>query len=216
MDESKFSYYKTLGLKVVEKLKRNGMQASFCDSSDEAKRIVLDMIPEKATVGMAGSVTLKQVGITDELVRGKWTVYNQYLPQLTKEESLKIRKQGTLADYFLSGTNAVTLNGELVNLSGMGNKTAGLAYAKKVIIVAGVNKIVKDVHQGINRARDLAAPMNAKRLNFKTPCRETGLCDYPACRPPDYNRMCNQLLIIEGETEKGRITVFLVGEELGF
>jgi L-lactate utilization protein LutB len=216
MDQSRFSYYKTLGLKVVENLKRNGMQAFFCDSSDEAKRMVLDMIPEGATVGMAGSVTLKQVGITDELVRGKWTVYNQYLPQLTKAESLKIRKQGTLADYFLSGTNAVTLNGELVNLSGMGNKTAGLAYAKKVIIVAGVNKIVKDVHQGIKRARDLAAPMNAKRLNFNTPCRETGLCDYSACRPPDYHRMCNQLLIIEGETEKGRITVLLVGEELGF
>ncbi len=216
MDESKFSYYKILALKTIENLKRNGMDAFFCETSQQAKKTILDMIPKGATVGMAGSVTLREIGIVDELMRGKWKVYNQYLPGLSKEESLKLRKQGTLADYFLSGTNAVTLNGELINLSGMGNKTAGLTYARKVIIVAGVNKIVEDVSQGIKRARDLAAPANAQRLNFKTPCRDTGVCDYSACRPPNYNRMCNQLLVIEGEGEKGRIAVFLVGEELGF
>jgi hypothetical protein len=216
MDDNKLWYYRTLGLKVIENSKRNGMDAFFCDSSDQAKKIILDMIPEGASVGLAGSVTLKQMGIIDELMRGKWEVYNQYLPELTKEESLKIRKEGTLADYFLSSTNAVTLNGELINMSGMGNKTAGLAYAKKVIIVAGVNKIVKDIQQGIKRTRDHAAPINAKRLDSSTPCKETGFCDYSACRPPDYDRICNQLLIIEGEREKGRITILLVGEELGF
>lgn len=216
MDENKLWYYKTLALETIQNLKRNGMEASFHESSDKTKKSVLAMIPPGSSVGMAGSLTLKQTGIIDELTRGKWKVYNQYLPQLSKEESLKIRKQGTGADYFLSGTNAVTLNGELINISGMGNKTAGLAYAKKVIIVAGVNKIVRDVQEGIKRTRFYAAPMNAKRLDFKTPCKKTGFCDYFKCYPPDFKRMCNQLLIIEGEGEKGRITVFLVGEELGF
>lgn len=216
MDENKFWYYKTLALKAIENLERNGVEAFFYNKSDEAKEFILSLIPERSSVGMAGSVTLKQLGIIDELMQGEWKVYNQYLPQFSKEESLKIRKEGTLADFFLSGTNAVTLNGELINISGMGNKTAGLAYAKKVIIVAGVNKIVRDVKEGIKRARHHAAPMNAKRLDFNTPCKETGLCDYFACYPPDYDRMCNQLLIIEGEREKGRIKVILVGEELGF
>lgn len=216
MDENKLWYYKTLALKTIQSLKRNGMEAFFYETSDQAKESVLTMIPPGSSVGMAGSLTLKQVGITDELMRGKWKVHNQYLPRLTKEESLEIRRKGTLADYFLSGTNAVTLNGELINISGMGNKTAGLAYAKKVIIVAGVNKIVRDVDEGIKRVRFYAAPMNAKRLGFKTPCKENGLCDYFKCYPPDFNRMCNQLLIIEGEGEKGRITFFLVGQELGF
>jgi hypothetical protein len=216
MDVNRFWYYKTLASKTIENLKRNGMEAFFYDSSDQAKKAILSMIPEGASVGMAGSVTLRQIGILDELMDGKWKVYNQYLPQLSPEESSKIRKKGTLADYFLSGTNAVTLNGELINISGMGNKTAGLAYAKKVIIVAGVNKIVRDVPEGINRARHYAAPMNAKRLDFDAPCKETGFCDYFKCYPPAYARMCNQLLIIEGEKEKGRITVFLIGQELGF
>lgn len=211
MEQHRLWYYKTLASKVMENLKRNGMEAFFCNSPDEAKKIILNMIPQGASVGLAGSVTLTQMGIIDELMQGTWKVYNQYLPQLTKEESLKIRKKGTAADFFLSGTNAVTLNGELINMSGMGNKTAGLAYARKVIIVAGVNKIVKDIPQGIKRTRDHAAPINAKRLDCNTPCKETGFCDYVGCRPPDYDRICNQLLIIEGEREKGRITVFLVG-----
>jgi len=216
MDENKFWYYKTLALKTVENLKRNGMEAFFLDKSEQAKKLVLSMIPEGASVGMAGSMTLKEMGIVDELMRGEWKVYNQYLPQLTKEESLRNRKEGTLADYFLSGTNAVTLNGELINITGMGNKVAGLAYAKKVIIVAGVNKIVRSIQEGIERTRHYVAPMNAKRLGLDTPCKETGLCDYIACPSPDYDRMCNQLLIIEGEREKKRITVILVGEESGF
>jgi hypothetical protein len=216
MDENKLWYYKTLALETIQNLKRNGMEAFFYESSDQTKKSVLAMIPPGSSVGMAGSLTLKQTGIIDELTRGKWKVYNQYLPQLSKEESLKIRKQGTGADYFLSGTNAVTLNGELINISGMGNKTAGLAYAKRVIIVAGVNKIVRDVQEGIKRTRLYAAPMNAKRLDFKTPCKKNGFCDYFKCYAPDFKRMCNQLLIIEGEAERGRITVFLVGQELGF
>jgi len=216
MDENIFWYHKTLASETIKNLKRNGMEAFFYDNKDQAKKSILSMIPEGCSVGMAGSMTLKQMGILDELSSGKWKVYNQYLPQLTKEESLKIRREGTLADYFLSGTNAVTLNGELINISGMGNKIAGLAYAEKVIIAAGVNKIVRNVEQGIERTRHYSAPVNARRLDINTPCKKTGLCDYLACYPPDYDRICNQLLIIEGERKKNRITVVLVGEVLGF
>lgn len=174
------------------------------------------MIPKGVTVGMAGSVTLRQIGLIDELMKGDWKVYNPYLPELSREESLRLRREGVWADYFLSGTNALTLKGELINISAIGNKIAGLSYSKRVIIVAGINKIVKDVKKGIDRTRNLVAPMNAKRLDFNTPCKETGFCDYELCRPPEYHRICNQLLVIEGEREKGRITVILVGKELGF
>lgn len=216
MDKNKVWYYEKLSAKVLQSLKRNNIEAFYYKTGKEAREKVLSIITEGSSVGLAGSVTLKELGIFDELIKGKYNLYNQYLPNLSEEESLRIRKEGVNADYFLSGTNAVTLNGELINISGMGNKIAGLCYGKKVIIVCGVNKIVKDVKEGIDRTRNLSAPMNAKRLDFNTPCRETGFCDYDLCRAPEFDRMCNQLLVIEGEREIGRITVILVREELGF
>jgi L-lactate utilization protein LutB len=216
MDKNKVWYYEKLSAKVLQGLKRNNIEAFYFQTGEEAREKVLSLIPEGSSVGLAGSVTLKELGVLDELSKGKYKLYNQYLPDLSAEEGLRIRKEGVSADYFLSGTNAVTLNGELVNISGMGNKIVGLAYGRKVIIVCGVNKIVKDVKEGIDRTRNLSAPVNARRLDFNTPCRETGFCDYDLCRAPKFDRMCNQLLVIEGEREKGRITVILVGEELGF
>ncbi|MDH4223281.1 MAG: lactate utilization protein [candidate division Zixibacteria bacterium] len=216
MDKSKLSYYEKLVSVVLQNLKNNYIDGFYCRTSEEAKNKVLNIIPPGASIGMAGSVTLKEIGVMDELMQGGWKVYNQYLPGLSSEESLKIRKEGLGADYFLTGTNAITLKGELVNMSGMSNKIVGLTNSKKVILVAGVNKIVKDVKEGIERIRNLCAPVNAKRVNFETPCGETGFCDYDLCRPPKYRRMCNQLLITEGDWEKDRITVVLVGEELGF
>ncbi|HVP36627.1 MAG TPA: lactate utilization protein [Terriglobales bacterium] len=216
MDNNSIWYYEKLSAKVLQSLKRNNIEAYYCRTGDEAREKIQGLIPEGSSVGLAGSVTLKEVGILDGLMKGKYKLYNQYVSNLSQEESLRIRREGVDADYFLSGTNAVTLNGELINISGMGNKIAGLTYGKKVVIVCGVNKIVKDVQEGIDRTRNLSAPMNAKRLDFKTPCRETGFCDYDLCRGPEFERMCNQLLVIEGEREKGRITVILIGEELGF
>ena len=216
MDINKLWYYERLTLRILDSLKRNNLDGFYFKTGKEAREKVLSMIPRGASVGMAGSLTLKEIGLMDELISGEWEVFNQYLPGLSPEESLRIRKEGIYADYFLAGTNAITLKGELINISGMGNKIAGLAYGKKVIIVAGVNKIVRDVKEGIERTRNLAAVMNARRLDCNTPCKETGFCDYDLCRPPEYDRICNQTLVIEGEREKGRITVILVGEELGF
>jgi len=216
MDKNRVWYYQKMTETVIESLKRNNLDAFFYENKEEAKNKILSMIPEGSSIGLAGSVTLRQMGIIDDFTRGNWKLYNQYLPDLPPEESLRIRREGTSADFFLSGTNAITLNGELINISAMGNKISGLAYAKKVIIVAGINKIVKDVGEGIERTRHFVAPLNAKRLDFNTPCKDTGFCDYHRCRPPEYERMCNQVLIIEGEREKGRISVVLVGEELGF
>ena len=216
MDKNKLSYYEKMSSLVLRNLKKNYIDGFYFRTSEEAKKKVSSMIPQDASVGMAGSVTLKETGGIDELMQGEWKGYNQYLPELSPEESLRIRKEGLEADYFITGTNAVTLKGELINISGMSNKIVGLTNSKKVILVAGVNKIVKDVKEGIERIRNLCAPVNAKRMNFKTPCGETGFCDYDLCRPPKYRRMCNHLLITEGDWEKGRITVILVGEDLGF
>jgi L-lactate utilization protein LutB len=216
MDINKLWYYEKLASKVLENLRRSNIDGHYLKTAKEAREKVLSMIPKGATVGMAGSLTLKHIGLIDELMKGDWKVYNPYLHELSREESLRLRREGVWADYFLSGTNALTLEGELINISAIGNKIAGLSYGKRVIIVTGINKIVKDVKEGIERTRNLVAPMNAKRLDFNTPCKETGFCDYELCRPPEYRRICNQILIIEGEREKGRISVILVGEELGF
>ena len=108
MDKNKVWYYEELSAKVLQSLNRNNIEAFYFKTGKEAREKVLSLIPEGASVGLAGSVTLKELGILDELMRGNYKLYNQYLPDLAKEESLRIRREGVSADYFLSGTNAVT------------------------------------------------------------------------------------------------------------
>ena len=134
---------------------------------------------------------------------------------LSKEETKKLLVKGLTADVFISGTNAITQDGKLVNIDGTGNRVAALLYGpKKVIIVCGVNKIVEDVEAGIRRIKHFAAPFNCARLKADTPCAKSGICNDAGCRNPA--RLCNEIAIIEGQREPKRMTIIIVGQELGF
>ena len=141
------------------------------------------------------------------------TVIDPYLPELSPEEGLEQRRKGLSADIMISSTNAITLNGILVNLDGMGNRVAAMSFGpKKVILVVGMNKVVPDLDTAFKRVKHHAAPLNNIRYGLPNPCVETGICS--DCRTP--TRICNMWSIIEGQMIKDRIHVKLVGEPMGY
>jgi len=214
---------------VVANLQKRNINAQYDSSRQEALSVVLGMIPEGVTVARGDSVTLDQVGVTSELRKRK---QNKFIdPFVTKpdgswllerEELLRLMREAFSCGVFITGTNAITLDGKLVNIDGLGNRVAAMVFGpEKVIVVVGVNKIVKDVNEALERIHEVAAPINAKRHYLKhheeelgdLPCVRTGKC-------VDCNhdwRICRYTVIIEGSMieDKGRINVVLVGEELG-
>ncbi len=167
-------------------------------------------------MGISGSLTLDTLGVVKRLEARGNPVFNQYKFGISREESLELRRQGAQADYYLASANAISGKGELVFFSGYGNRTAGVSYAKNLIVVAGINKLTPDLSQALKRAREYATPLNCKRLNWQTPCLKDGICRESICFNPDYKRMCCQVLVIEAEVAPGRLRVILVGENLGF
>jgi hypothetical protein len=201
-------------LKIWPKKNISGL---YCRDSQDAVKKILELVPKSASVGLSGSVTLDTLGVVALLEERGNRVFNQYRPGISRGESLELRRQGAQqADYFLTGANAVAETGELVFFSAYGNRTSGIAYAKNVIVACGINKLAPDLPQAIRRARQEATPLNCKRLNYNTPCLESGVCDEGACVAPEYKRMCCQVLVIEAEVTPDRLKVVMVDEKLGF
>ena len=208
---------------VMSALEKNGMTALFAKDRAEAKSIVESLLKEGDTVSHGGSVTLKECGIPELLSCGK---YNYLDRSKAKDaaETEEIYAKTFSADVFLTSTNALTENGELYNVDGFSNRVAPMLFGpKKVIVVAGVNKIVPDVLAAAKRVKEIAAPLNCKRLNKETFCRENGKCvsivngdsDFCAgCESPD--RICRSYVVMASQRDKERVTVVLVGEELGY
>lgn len=171
----------------------------YCADVGQAVQKIMEIIPVSSSIGFSGSVTLEQLGVLKDLESRGNKIFNPYKDGLKRQESLELRRQGARADYYLSSPNGISEKGELVFLSAYGNRTAGISYAKNVIIVSGVNKITKNLDEAIKRAREYATPLNYKRLNW-----------------PMDKRMCCQTLIIEAEVTSDRLKVILVGETLGF
>lgn len=221
--------YEKVAKKAAENLNKRGINARFVPNRKEALLVVLDMIPEGVSVGTADSATLLQVGVLSALrKRGKNEILNPFVRDekgnllIDGEERKELMRRVLLTDVYVIGTNAVTLDGKLVNIDGNGNRVAAMIFGpKKVIIVVGANKIVKDVDAAIKRVREYCAPRNVIRHGTKhhrtqfmdLPCAKTGLCT--DCNHP--YRICQYTTIIEGAIEwnRGRINVILVGEELG-
>ena len=195
--------------------KRN-IAGLYCANKEEAAKKILEIVPVSASIGLSGSQTLGQLGILKRLEERGNPVFNQYLPGLKREESLELRRKGTQADYYLASANAVSEIGELVFFSGYGNRTAGVSYAKNLIVACGINKLAKDLDAALKRAREYATPLNCKRLNWASACLEKGICAKEICFAPEYKRMCCQILVIEAEVMPDRLKVILVGESLGF
>lgn len=206
---------KRIGSLIKNWQKRN-ILGLYCDNKECAIDKILEIIPPSATIGISGSVTLDQLVIVKRLESRGNKVFNQYKAGISREENLQLRRQGTLADYYLTSANAVCEKGELVFFSGYGNRTAGISYAKNVIVVCGINKIMPNLEEAIKRAREYATPLNCKRLNWESACLKDGICRREICLMPEYKRMCCQVLIIEAEVSPDRLKVILVGESLGF
>jgi L-lactate utilization protein LutB len=202
--------------RLADALARRGIALTYAENGHEALRYLLERIPPGAKVMNGGSATLEQIGFLDALRSGR---YHWLRPAIVaveeREERIRRRRQATTADWLVGGANAITLAGEIVNVDGSGNRLAGYAFgAGRVILVAGVNKIVRDLPAALERIRNNAAVKECRKLALQTPCAVTGRCDNDACRGPE--RQCGKILIIENEKIADRITVLIIGDELGF
>jgi len=198
--------------RTVKALKKNNFEAVFVPDSKTALEEVMKQIPDGATVGVGGSVTLTQVGILKALE--KRSVHLIWPAQQAKnmDDRMELIRKSFSSDIFLSGTNAITEDGKLFNVDAMGNRVGAMCIGpKKTIVVTGVNKIVKDLEAAEKRVKEWIAPQNAKRLGRKTPCVETGVCG--DCSSPD--RICNIYVILSKRPNRTEVVVILIGERLG-
>lgn len=208
----KKEYYKNLANTVLKNFQKRHIEGHYCENIDEAKDLALSLVPENTTASFGGSVTLEETGILAALrAREDITLYDR-ATATTPEENKKIMHDALSCDYYFMSSNAITHDGELVNIDGNGNRVAALIYGpENVIIVAGMNKICKTVEEGISRIRNVASPQNCVRLNKNTPCAVNGVCGNCLA-----DTICDQIVITRASRVPQRIKVILVGEELGF
>ena len=198
---------------AIATLKANGFEVIYADNSQEALEKTLSFIPKDATVGIGGSVTVREIGLVEALERQGNTIFADWGKPLELEEKLRKRRAGLTSDVYLTSSNAITLHGQLVNIDGTGNRVSAMIFGpKKTIIIAGANKLVDTLDEAFARVRNIAGPLNGRRLNLKTPCALTGQCNN--CDSPD--RMCKVSVVIEKRPALSDITIILVGESLGY
>jgi L-lactate utilization protein LutB len=214
MSEAQSWHVDTLGAKAVDALTKNNFKAVYAKTRAEAVEHVLALIPEGSTVGMAGSwTTTADLALDEILEKRSHTVYNHGKPGLTPEQVMDYRHKQLACDVFLASSNAVTLDGQLVNVDGAGNRVAAMIFGpKKVVIIAGINKIVRDIAAANERIELYAAPINNKRLKRPNPCTQTGVC--MNCQGP--TRICNVTTILRKKPSLSDFHVIIVGENLGF
>ena len=210
--------YWNLKLGVVkENLEKNNFEVFIAKDAKEASETALtEIIPklEAKTVSWGGSMSFVATGLFHELKdRPNLQVLNTFDKSLSKDEMMDLRRRSLMVDLFITGTNAVTEEGRLVNLDMVGNRVAAIMWGpKNVLLIIGRNKICGDIEEAMIRVKTYAAPVNAMNLDKKTPCRETGVCQ--DCKSPD--RICNYWTITEKSFIKHRIKIILVNEDLGF
>jgi hypothetical protein len=215
MDSINIWYAEDRGKRAVEALKKRGFKAFYVENEAQAREMTLREIPPGAVVAVGGSVTIRGMKVIDELrAKGHKVLDHWEIPYSDVEESFQIRRTQQTSDVFLTSSNAITLEGQLVNIDGSGNRVNAMTFGpRKAIVVAGVNKIVPDLESAIRRIKEIAVPMNCKRLNYSPPCIAAGKC--VDCRVPQ--RACRITSIIEWKPPFfSDYLVILVGENLGF
>jgi LUD domain len=214
MDTHQTMWNEKVAKDIIGHLEKRRMEGSYAATAKQAREEILSMIPKGAVVFRCGSMTAGGMGLWEAIPKlPDVKLIDPYQAGLSREEGLERRRQGMTADVMIASVNAITLDGKLVNLDGMGNRVAAMAFGpKKVILVVGMNKVAADLNSAMARVKHYAAPVNAIRLGIPTPCVETGLC--ADCKSPQ--RICNIWAIIEGHMVKDRIHVKLVGENLGY
>ncbi len=211
MSEMHQKYYEKRGAILVKNLKSRHFDAYYCATKVEALSKALELIPEGATVGWGGAMSAKEIGLMDALNTGNYRTLDRENAK-TPEQQEENRKACMFADVFLTGANALSLDGEMVNIDGTGNRVAAVVYGpKQVLVIAGMNKVTDTLEDAITRARTVAAPLNQQRFLLNNPCTATGSC--ADCKSETC--ICNQILITRHCRPVGRIKFILVGEDLG-
>lgn len=206
------TYYENLAASMIKKMEKRGFEGYYCPDSKSAVEKALSLMETGSTISWGGSMTLVETGLLQELDPEKYNILDRD-KYTTPEEKKECYRKAFAADYFLMSTNAITADGELVNVDGNGNRVAMLVYGPEhVILMVGMNKVEPNLQAAIDRVHAKAAPPNALRLGLKTPCALTGSC--ADCLSPDC--ICAQTVITRYNRSKGRIKVILIGETLGY
>lgn len=200
--------------KAVASLENHGFTARYCASPEEAGEYIIAAAVGAVTIGFGGSMSIVSLGVEHRLREQGKEILNHSAPGLSRDERQAVMRRQLTSDLFLSGCNALTLNGELINIDATGNRVAAMFFGpRKVIVVTGRNKLVDGTpHDAIERVRTWATPPNAKRLDFKTPCATTGLCSN--CNAPD--RLCRVTSIIDRKPRFTDLHVLVVNADMGF
>lgn len=212
MSGPKELYYEKRGRLLVKNLKSRHFDAYYCANASEALEKALELIPAGASVGWGGAASAQQIGLMDAIRGGNYVALDRESCKTPQEKS-DMAYACLRADVFLTGANALSLDGQMVNIDGLGNRTAAIIFGPKtVLVIAGMNKVMDTLDAAVNRARTVAAPMNKQRFDGDTPCAVTGAC--ADCKSEKC--ICNQIVITRGCRPAGRIKFILVGQDLGF
>lgn len=203
----------TLLEKTINSLKKNRIASVVFESGNDVLEYLDSIIEDAAIVGVGDSVTLETIGIYDYLKNRNVVYLDKYDKTLGKLEKRELYLKNFNSDYFFSSANAISSDGKIYNMDGNGSRVAPIIYGpKKVLIISGINKIVKDEKDAVLRIKKIAAPRDAKRLEKKTPCSITGEC--MDCKSVD--KICNYFSVIQGQFDDSRIKVIFVKQELGY
>ncbi|RDY22677.1 lactate utilization protein [Romboutsia maritimum] len=199
--------------RTIKALEDNNIKGYLVNTEEDLFKIIESIVKKGELIGCGGSMTLFETNVIDFLRNGNYNFLDRYKSNLTKEDMKKIYRKSFYADTYFTSTNAITENGELYNVDGNGNRIAAMLYGPdKVIVICGVNKIVKNVDEAIKRNREICAPANAKRLDTKTPCKTTGHC--MDCSSPD--RICCEYTLIRKQRTTNRMHVIFLNENFGY
>jgi L-lactate utilization protein LutB len=199
--------------RTIEALGKNNINGYHIQSRDELLEKIKELVSEGATVSCGGSATLTELGLLEHLRSGRYDFLDRAAKGITEEEKKEVHRKTFSADVFFTSTNALTEDGQLFNVDGGGNRVAAMLFGPdKVLVVCGVNKIVKNIEEAIERNKRLSAPINAKRLNRNTPCAKVGYC--MDCSSND--RICNEYTVIKRQGDKTRMHVLILNENLGY
>lgn len=211
MTEMHKKYYAKRGEILVRNLKNRHFDAYYCETKEQALEKALELIPENAVVGWGGALSCQQIGLMDAMRAGSYRAIDRD-KCTTPEERDDAYKACFRADVYLTGANALSLDGQMVNIDGNGNRVGAICYGPNtILVVAGMNKVEDTLEAAITRARTVAAPLNKQRFPNQTPCEVTGSCG--DCKSEDC--ICNQILVTRHCRPAGRIKFILVGEDLG-
>ena len=205
------TYYEKQAETIIKHLQKRGMEGYYCSDSKSAVQKALSLIPDGSTVTWGGSESIKECGLMEALKDAPVTLWDR--KDVKPEDMKAFYLKAFSANVYLMSSNAITLDGQLVNIDGTGNRIAALTYGPdRVILIVGMNKVCPDLESAITRVHNVAAPPNCMRLNIENPCTKDGICHN--CLSP--TKICNMLHVMHFNRFPGRIQVVLVGEQLGF